>query len=166
MDKTQVQLFKNEYNSRCDTFSCGEPSKFFVGRPDAPLSTAMNLCQVCADQLVESVVEMYGLHAKSVHKPTQGVNGVKSAVVEGESVSWVDHADTEEDETGNVETLIDDELGEPDDVTLEEVLESLRTHAELDELAEELGVKGVPSREDATLKERKQYVFDNVPDGE
>lgn len=53
----QVQLFKCEYGTRCDTFGCGESAVHFVGRPDAPFNTNYILCQKCSDELVESIGE-------------------------------------------------------------------------------------------------------------
>lgn len=65
----QTQLFKMEYDTRCDTFGCNETGAYMVGRPDGPLNTSHVLCQTCTDSLVESVKELFDMHEKSVHAP-------------------------------------------------------------------------------------------------
>lgn len=212
MDKTEVQLFDNDYKQRCETFGCGETSRYFVGRPDAPLSTALNLCQKCTDQLVESIVEMFGLHEKSVHANKGNVevtpNGTTITLMNGDSSSSVTvtngkvdivadevtgdfvaevHLNEEENADTNTPPPIDNDIagrinanvaeviidagsialdGEVE-VTLEEILASVRTHAELDAVATELGVEGLPTRDEATLDKRKKYVLDyDFPAGE
>lgn len=124
MREDQTQLFKMPYETLCDTFGCGEPGEYFVGRPDAPLNTSYVLCQTCTDSLVLSVKGLFDMHEKSVHAPKH------------------------EEE---VENAVDYEL--------EEVLENIKTHAQLDELIAEFNVEGVPSREEGVkLSERKDAV--------
>lgn len=69
MKTDQTQLFKMEYDTRCDTFGCNETGRYMVGRPDGPLNTSHVLCQVCTDTLVESVKELFEMHEKAVHSP-------------------------------------------------------------------------------------------------
>lgn len=198
MNKTEVQLFDNEYKTRCDTFSCGESAESMVGRPDAPLSTAMNLCAACTEQLVRSIVEKYNLHEKTVHsnKPSnyegnkivEALNkigsfddGTYKPKLEGsvhvaddvpagmlqdlvftdskEELLRLADEDIKRQELEATETGLDhDEEDEPE-VTLEEILEGVRSHAELDEIAKQLGVKRLPTRDEKKLNERKEYIL-------
>ncbi len=110
----QTQLFKTDYETRCDAFGCEESGEYFVGRPDAPLNTSHLLCKSCTKTLVESVKELFP---------------------EGVSVDAVEYE-------------------------LEEVLDGIKTHAQLDELINEFKVEGVPNREEegGKLSERKDFV--------
>ena len=69
MREDQTQLFQTDYETRCDTFGCGENGVFFVGRPDGPLNTSHVLCQECTDSLVLSIKEQFDMHEKAVHAP-------------------------------------------------------------------------------------------------
>jgi hypothetical protein len=117
MKDYQTQLFKTDYETRCDTFGCEESGQYFVGRPDGPLNTSHLLCQECTESLVESVKELFSV----------STNVVSTDAVEYE---------------------------------VDEVLEGIKTHAQLDELIEEFKVEGVPSREEegGKLSERKEFV--------
>lgn len=59
MKVNQVQLFTNGYAVRCETFACGEPGMYFIGRPDAPYNTNYVMCPKCAEELVESIKEQF-----------------------------------------------------------------------------------------------------------
>lgn len=117
MKEHQTQLFKTDYETRCDTFGCEENGAYFVGRPDGPLNTSHLLCKECTETLVESVKELF---------------------------------------LGNAEEVVTDAV----DYELDEVLEGIKTHAQLDELIEEFKVEGVPNREEegGKLSERKDFV--------
>lgn len=116
MKDHQTQLFKTDYETRCDTFGCEENGEYFVGRPDGPLNTSHLLCRECTDSLIESVKEI--------------LNAPK------------------------------EEVAEAVEYELDEVLEGIKTHAELDELIEEFKVKNIPNREQpgGKLSERKDAV--------
>lgn len=119
MRTDQTQLFKTDYETRCDAFGCEENGEYFVGRPDGPLNTSHLLCKSCTESLVESVKEQFDMHEKSVHSPNSAV-----------------------------------------EYELDEVLDGIKTHAQLDELIEEFKVKGVPNRDEdgGKLSERKDFV--------
>lgn len=123
MRENQTQLFKTNYETRCDTFGCGESAAYMVGRPDSPLNTCHVLCATCTDTLVESVKTLFDMHEKSVHSPNN-----------------------DEEEATHYE--------------LEEVLENIKTHAQLDDLIDEFQVKGIPNRgeEGGKIHERKDAV--------
>ncbi len=54
--KNTAQVFPNPFpHAFCDVFSCRNPAKWFVGRPDAPLSTCMNLCDACLRSVLASI---------------------------------------------------------------------------------------------------------------
>ncbi len=52
----QLQLFRHSYPVACETYNCHTTSKWFIGRPDAPLATTHRLCEKCLDTLVESIL--------------------------------------------------------------------------------------------------------------
>lgn len=128
MREDQTQLFKTDYETRCDTFGCEESGAYFVGRPDAPLNTSHLLCESCTKTLVESVKELFDMHEKAVHAPKE-----EAPVTDAKEYE------------------------------LEEVLENIKTHAQLDELIAEFKVEGVPSRDEegGKLHERKDAVRAN-----
>lgn len=115
MRSDQTQLFKTDYETRCDTFGCEKSGEYFVGRPDGPLNTSHLLCKSCTETLVESVKELFS------------------------------------DESTTTDAV---------EYELEEVLDGIKTHAQLDELIEEFKVKGVPNRDEdgGKLSERKDFV--------
>ena len=206
MKKTEVQLFDNEYKTSCDTFGCGESAASMVGRPDAPLSTALNLCAICTEQLVRSVVQKYNLHEKAAHGYRTEVVGVAGGIqttvsaeeINGDTiVSMINQTDERIQIEAQKITLesnvdfdkatvtglngpekeefiapVDDELEQQNvddepEVTLEQILEGVRSHAELDEIAKELGIKGLPTRETTKLDGRKEYILNyEFPDVE
>ncbi len=54
---SEVQLFPNKGMALfCDTFSCFEPAKWFVGRPDGPYNLLANLCDNCKESLIRSII--------------------------------------------------------------------------------------------------------------
>lgn len=76
MREDQTQLFKMEYETRCDTFGCGENGEYMIGRPDGPLNTSYILCEECKDSIVESVKDLFNMHEKSVHAPKEDEEAV------------------------------------------------------------------------------------------
>lgn len=59
MTDDKVQLFSNKgMNTFCDTFSCFNQAKWFIGRPDGPYNLLTNLCDECKDSLIRSVIEI------------------------------------------------------------------------------------------------------------
>jgi hypothetical protein len=55
MRDDQTQLFKTDYETRCDTFGCEGSSAYMLGRPDGPLNTSHVLCESCVESLKESI---------------------------------------------------------------------------------------------------------------
>ncbi len=112
---------------------------------------------------------MYDLHPKSSHAPKGTSENVPPANNESQPHKVNNEGDPNNGNTPEGNTLgaegddkpegSGDKL-EDDEVSFEVVIESMRTHAELDEVAAELGVEGFPSREEATLIERKKFLID------
>lgn len=127
----QTQLFKMEYDTRCDTFGCDETGRYMIGRPDGPLNMSHVLCETCVDSLVESVKISYNLHEKSVHAPKE--------VLPSDLILF--------------ETPTSEQLALS-------ALEEARTHAELDSLIKNFRIEGIPSREEegGKLHERKEAI--------
>lgn len=50
--KDKAQIFPNPYVTYCDTFNCTTRAKWFIGRPDAPYMTCLNLCDECAKDVL------------------------------------------------------------------------------------------------------------------
>lgn len=58
IDKTKAQIFPQPYPSAsCDAYMCKQRSRWFVGRPDAPLAICLKLCDDCLRNVVESLPE-------------------------------------------------------------------------------------------------------------
>ncbi len=54
-----TQLFSNGgMQTHCDTFSCFNQAKWFVGRPDGPYNLLANLCDECKNNLIKSIIEL------------------------------------------------------------------------------------------------------------
>jgi hypothetical protein len=50
------KLFDCDMNVPCDTFQCFGRAKYFLGKEDAPKSTLTKVCQECANELIEDIV--------------------------------------------------------------------------------------------------------------
>lgn len=50
------KLFETDMKVPCDTFQCHERAAFFIGKEDAPKSMLTKVCQKCANELIEDIV--------------------------------------------------------------------------------------------------------------
>lgn len=131
MNSDQTQLFSMEYGTRCDIFGCNESGEYMVGRPDGPMNMNLVICGDCAKSLVESVKTTFDMHEKAVH----GYKGEPGEPGEPANVPF--------DDTEHV-------------ISLQDVIENIRTHAEVDEFAEKNHLHGIPTKDEgAKLQERK-----------
>ena len=53
--KLPTQIYPCTYVVPCETYNCRNRAKWFVGRPDAPVSTNYRLCDTCAKSIVENL---------------------------------------------------------------------------------------------------------------
>jgi hypothetical protein len=52
--KSRPQLFPNPFSSApCDIFNCNRRAKYFIGRPDGPLSIGFRICEDCARSVID-----------------------------------------------------------------------------------------------------------------
>lgn len=58
IDRSKAQIFPQPYPSAsCDSYLCRQRSKWFIGRPDAPLAICLKLCDDCLKNVIESLPE-------------------------------------------------------------------------------------------------------------
>jgi len=50
------KLFDCDLKVPCDTFQCYGRAKYFLGNEDAPKSTLTKVCETCANELIEDIV--------------------------------------------------------------------------------------------------------------
>jgi hypothetical protein len=56
-ERNVPQIFPCPYPVPCDTFACVKPSRWFIGRPDGPLSLCLKVCEDCARVIVPNLPE-------------------------------------------------------------------------------------------------------------
>jgi len=60
LPKNKAQIFPQPYPSApCDMYGCSNRAKWFIGRPDGPLSLPLRVCDECMRNIVASVPEEY-----------------------------------------------------------------------------------------------------------
>ena len=69
-NKSKPQLFPNPFSSAsCDIFNCSRRAKYFIGRPDGPLSIGLRICEDCA----RSVIDLLPDELKGIACAPQGI---------------------------------------------------------------------------------------------
>lgn len=68
--QSRPQLFPNPFSSApCDIFNCNRRAKYFIGRPDGPLSIGLRICEDC----VRSVIDLLPDELKGLVDAPQGM---------------------------------------------------------------------------------------------
>ena len=60
LPKDKAQIFPQPYPSApCDMYGCSNRAKWFIGRPDGPLSLPLRVCDECMRNIVASIPDEY-----------------------------------------------------------------------------------------------------------
>lgn len=117
MNVNQVQLFTNGYAVRCETFSCGEPGMYFIGRPDAPFNTNYVLCPKCAEELTQSITSQLDIFPGITTPGTVVITEELYEDLKTSAAAWIEHSkdltplnETTEDQVSIV-TIVSSEKG-------------------------------------------------------